>query len=186
MRVIAGKAKGHRLKSLRKAHFHPTSDLVRGAIFSALESLATDWSRVLDLYAGTGALGIEALSRGAGWADFVEQDPKCCVIIKQNLEHTQLSGQGHVYCCSVRKALSFLNEKYRLILLDPPYSDPAIPVILEKLTFSPLVAVGSTIVIEHAHRLPLETAYGHLYLVKNLGHGDTSISIYQFMGGGQS
>ena len=71
MRVIAGIAKGHRLKSLRSSGLRPTSDLLRGAILNMLESTATDWSRVLDLYAGTGALGIEALSRVAGWTDFV-------------------------------------------------------------------------------------------------------------------
>ncbi|MCK4964456.1 MAG: RsmD family RNA methyltransferase, partial [Dehalococcoidia bacterium] len=75
MRVIAGKAKGHGLRTLRGSGIRPTSDLLRGAIFSMLESVATDWSRVLDLYAGTGALGIEALSRGAVWADFVEKKP---------------------------------------------------------------------------------------------------------------
>jgi len=76
MRVIAGKAKGFRLKSLQGSNLRPTSDMLRGAIFSMLESLASDWSRVLDLYAGTGALGIEALSRGADWADFVENNPR--------------------------------------------------------------------------------------------------------------
>ena len=183
MRVIAGKAKGHRLKSLRSAHLRPTSDLVRGAIFSALESLATDWFRVLDLYAGTGALGIEALSRGAGWGDFVDQDPRCCTVIEENLERTKLTQQAHVCCSPVKRALSFLSGNFGLIFLDPPYSDPSTPLILERLASSSLVSKGTTIVIEHSRRLPLKAAYGHLCLVKNLDHGDTSVSIYQFTRG---
>ncbi len=177
MRVVAGKVKGHRIESVKG--IRPTSDLVRGAIFSMLESMVSDWSRVLDLYAGTGALGIEALSRGAGWGDFVEQSPRCCAIIKENLEMTGLAGQAHVYCCSARKALSFLNNKYSVIFLDPPYSDHSINSILGELASSSLVGEGSTIVVEHSSRLPLNSAYGNFHLRKYRRHGDTCISIYQ-------
>ena len=86
MRVIAGKAKGHRLKVLKGTITRPATDLVRGAIFSILENSKSDWEQVLDLFSGSGALGIEALSRGASWADFVEQEPRCCAIIRENLE----------------------------------------------------------------------------------------------------
>ena len=107
MRVITGKAKGHRLKAPKRAATRPATDLVRGAIFSILETTNVDWTRVLDLFAGSGALGIEALSRGADWVDFVEHEPRCCAIIKQNLEKTKLEAQAHIYCCSVAKAISF-------------------------------------------------------------------------------
>ena len=149
-----------------------------------LESLATDWSRVLDLYAGTGAFGVEALSRGGEWVDFVEQDPKCCAIIKENLEHTRFVGKAHVCCSPVKRALSFLSGKYGLVLLDPPYSDPSIPFILDKLTSSPLVGAESTIVIEHTNQLSLEEYYNQFCLVKNLSHGDTRVSAYQLKCGG--
>jgi 16S rRNA (guanine(966)-N(2))-methyltransferase RsmD len=88
MRVIAGKAKGHQLRFPRGTTTRPATDLVKGAIFSILDNLADDWSQVLDLFSGSGQLGIEALSRGAGWVDFVEREPRCCAIIKQNLEKT--------------------------------------------------------------------------------------------------
>ena len=91
VRVITGKAKGHRLKVLKGTVTRPATDLVRGAIFSILETAASDWAQVLDLFAGSGALGIEALSRGAGWVDFVEREPRCCGIIRQNLEKTKLA-----------------------------------------------------------------------------------------------
>src|SRR3990172_6608743 len=103
MRVIAGRAKGHRLAGPPSRATRPTSDLVRGAIFSALGSLGADLSRVLDLYAGSGALGIEALSRGAGWCDFVERDPAACAVIRENLRATGFDGQARVYCLSVER-----------------------------------------------------------------------------------
>ncbi len=179
MRVIAGKAKGKYLKSPKGVSLRPTSDLVRGAILSILESLATDWSSVLDLYAGTGSLGIEALSRGAQWADFVEHNPRCCAIIKENLKNTELASQAHVYCCSVAKALSFLKRSYGIILLAPPYADLSVVQVLEQLSSSGLVGAGSTIVVEHSCRLPLSAAYGDSQLVKERRHGDTCISVYR-------
>lgn len=179
MRVIAGKARGKHLRSPRGVSLRPTSDLVRGAIFSMLESVATDWSSVLDLYAGTGSMGIEALSRGAGWVDFVEHNPRCCAIIKENLENAGLAAQAHVYCCSVARALSFLNRKYGIILLGPPYADLSVVEVLEKLSNSCLVAADCTLVVEHSVRLPLSPAYGDFHLVKERRHGDTCISVYR-------
>ena len=148
-----------------------------------LECTAPDWSRVLDLYAGTGALGIEALSRGAGWADFIEQSAKCCAIIKQNLERTGLAEKAKVYCSDAEKALSFLSGGYGIILVDPPYFDSSVSFILPKLASSALVAEETSIVVEHSRRLALEGRYGDFQMTKNLRHGDTCISVYQFSGG---
>jgi len=183
MRVIAGQAKGLHLKSLRSSALRPTSDLLRGAIFNMLESTATDWSRVLDLYAGTGALGIEALSRGAEWADFVERNPRLCAIIKENLKYTGFAAQGAVYCVTSEKALSILKEVYGILLLDPPYADPTVATTAEKLTTSSLVGEESTIVIEHSRRVPLKERLGNFRQVKNLRHGDSCVSAYQYAGG---
>jgi len=179
MRVIAGEARGSHLKTPKGVSTRPTSDLVRGAIFNTLGSLAVDRSRVLDLYAGSGALGIEALSRGAGWADFVEHDERCCVIIKENLDHTGLAGRAHVYCLKVPKALSILSSRYGLVLLDPPYEDLSLLPTLERLTSSALVGPGSTLVIEHSRRTPLPENLGDFAPVKEIRHGDTCVSVYQ-------
>jgi 16S rRNA (guanine966-N2)-methyltransferase len=148
-----------------------------------LESSAADWSRVLDLYAGTGALGIEALSRGAAWADFVEKNPRLCALIKENLKHTGFTEQSTVYCFSAEKALSVLNGAYGILLLDPPYADPTVAGTAEKLSSSQLVDEDSTIVIEHSKRVPLKERYGNFKQMKNIRHGDSCVSVYQYAGG---
>ena len=105
MRVIAGEAKGLRLKSPPVRHLRPTSDLVRGAVFDMLASLGADLSRVLDLYAGSGALGIEALSRGASWCDLVDRDRAACATIRQNLTLAGFQERARVLCLPVERAL---------------------------------------------------------------------------------
>jgi 16S rRNA (guanine966-N2)-methyltransferase len=179
MRVITGTAKGHHLKFPKGTKTRPATDLVRGAIFSILEKIAVDWSLVLDLFSGSGALGIEALSRGAGWVDFVESEPKCCGIIRENLESTRLAAQAHVYCCSVNKALSFLDKEYDVILMDPPYANTLIGDFIIRLADSRLVGVTTTVVVTHSPHLNLQTSYAALKQVKEHRHGDSCISIFQ-------
>ena len=179
MRVIAGKAKGHRLKVPKGTITRPATDLVRGAIFSILENITSNWEQVLDLFSGSGALGIEALSRGAGWVDFVEREPRCCAIIKQNLEKTKLAAQAHIYCCSVAKALSFLDREYSIILMDPPYSNTSIGSLIEQVATSKLVGRDTTLVVTHSPHLPLNSTYAQLNLVKEHRHGDSCIAVYR-------
>jgi 16S rRNA (guanine966-N2)-methyltransferase len=179
MRVIAGKAKGHLLKAPKGTPTRPATDLVRGAIFSILENITRDWTRVLDLFSGSGALGIEALSRGAGWVDFVDRERRCCDIIKQNLEKTGFTEKAHIYRCDVAKAISFLDKEYNVILMDPPYSDSSIGKLITKLATSRLVGTDSIVVTTHSHRLPLAQTYAALNLFKERRHGDSCISLYR-------
>jgi 16S rRNA (guanine966-N2)-methyltransferase len=179
MRVITGKAKGRHLKFPKGTKTRPVTDLVRGAIFAILENIASDWAQVLDLFAGSGALGIEALSRGAGWVDFVENERRCCDIIKENLAATEFSARGRVFCCSVDKALSLLDKEYDIILMDPPYANPTTGEILTRLSMSTLVGAKTTLVVTHSARLPLNKTYGALNLTKETRHGDSCISIFQ-------
>ena len=179
MRVIAGKAKGHQIKVAKGTTTRPATDLVRGAIFSILETTTDDWSRVLDLFSGSGALGIEALSRGADWVDFVDREPRCCDIIKQNLEKTRLIAQAHIYCCGAAKAISFLDKEYSIILMDPPYSNSSISNIVTQLATSKLVGLNSVIVVTHSPHFPLNSTYAALNLVKHSRHGDSCIAVYQ-------
>jgi len=179
MRIIAGKAKGHQLKAPKCTTTRPATDLVRGAIFSILENLTDNWARVLDLFSGSGALGIEALSRGAGWVDFVEREPRCCAIIRQNLEKTKLAAQAHIYGCSITKALSFLDKEYNIILMDPPYSNSSIGNLITQLATSKLVGASSIVVVTHSPRLPLDSTYAALNLFKEYHHGDSCIAVYR-------
>lgn len=179
MRIIAGKAKGHVIKSPKGVSLRPTSELTRGALFSILESMTTDWSCVLDIYAGTGSLGLEALSRGAEWADFVEQSPRCCATIKENLARMGMAAQANVYNSSAIKAISFLTGKYSIVVMGPPYRESGVIETLERLAISCLVGAGSTIAVEHSYRLPLSSIYGNMQLVKERRHGETCISVYQ-------
>jgi len=119
------------------------------------------------------------LSRGADWVDFVEQKSQCCDIIKQNLEKTKLADRAHVYCRSVARALSFLDKEYSIILMDPPYSDVSIGSLIEQLANSKLVGENTTVVVTHSPRLPLNSNYAALTLVKERRHGDSCIAVYQ-------
>jgi 16S rRNA (guanine966-N2)-methyltransferase len=179
MRVTGGKVKGTQLKTLPRHSIRPTTSVVRQAIFSLLENTTTNWRRVLDLYAGSGALGIEALSRRAEWVDFVDHRKSCCDIIRNNLEKIGGLHRAHIYCCSVSKAVTFLNNNYDIILIDPPYSDPSTNNLLTNLAKSKLLGENSTIVLCHANRFPLNSDYDGLHLVKQRRYGDTFIFIYQ-------
>lgn len=179
MRITGGKVKGTQLKTLPKHSIRPTTNVVRQAIFSILDNTANSWCRALDLYAGSGALGIEALSRKMEWVDFVDHRKKCCDIIKHNLEKAGGLGKAHIYCCSVSKAVAFLSNNYDIIFLDPPYSDPSINSLLVTLANSKLVGKNSTIVVCHANRFPLDPDYNGLHLIKERHYGDTFVSIYQ-------
>lgn len=178
MRVTGGTAKGQQLKVPDRARIRPTTDRVREAVFSLLASYDCAWERVLDLYAGTGALGIEALSRDAGWADFVDREPRCCAIIKQNLEKTGFMRNAHVYCAIAGKALTFLSGAYDVVFMDPPYSDTALGNVIEQLDKSNCISDNSLVVVSHASRVPLSESYGRLHISKERRYGDTCISLF--------
>jgi len=146
-----------------------------------LASLGADLSRVLDLYAGSGALGIEALSRGASWCDLVDRDRAACATIRQNLTLAGFQERARVLCMPVERALSALGGEapYTLILVDPPYEEETAIAVVERLAASPLVGTGSTIVLEHAWRRLPPDELGPLALATRRRHGDTGISIYR-------
>jgi 16S rRNA (guanine966-N2)-methyltransferase len=153
---------------------------MRGAIFSALISLEADFSRVLDIYAGSGALGIEALSRGAEWCDFVERDPATCTVIRENLRLTGFEDRAAVHCVAAERVFSRLSGPYTLVLADPPYADARAASVFEDLLSSPLVDPGRTIfVFEHGARSESAAVVGPLALLNSRRHGDSAVSIYR-------
>jgi len=179
MRITGGVARGQQLKVPKSGPVRPMTDRVREAVFSILAPMTGKRFRGLDLYAGSGALGIEALSRDAEWVDFVEQEPRYCAIIKQNLQKIGFSQKSHVYCCSTAKALSFLKEKYDIVFMDPPYADRFINQTAEQLAISGVINGESVVVISHASRVPLQECYDGLSRIKEKKYGDTCISIYR-------
>ncbi len=179
MRIIAGQAKGHPIKMPKGTPTRPATELVRGAIFSSLENMGAENSIVLDLFSGSGSLGVEALSRGAGWVDFVDQDKRCCAIIRENLAATGFSDRAKVYRLNVSRAIQLLNKEYNLILMDPPYSSPEIDSIIEKLALSDLVGKDTILCSTHSTRLPLKPAYASLEMFKELRHGDSVATFFK-------
>jgi 16S rRNA (guanine966-N2)-methyltransferase len=176
VRVIGGSARGRRLKA--PAGVRPTSDLVRGAIFDVLEAHGADLSRVLDLYAGSGALGIEALSRGSAWCDFVERSDGGVAIIRENLETAGLAGCAKVHRLAAAKARERLAGPYTLILADPPYDDEGAPAVIAGLAESSLFPAGALLVFEHSSRNEAPEMLGPARVRWGRRYGDTSVSMY--------
>jgi len=152
VRVIAGEAKGRRLASIRGPGIRPTSDRVREALFSALGPTVAG-ARVLDLYAGSGALGIEALSRGAALAVFVEHARDALEVIRANLALTGLEARARVVGSTVERFLDAGLDAGRagpfdLVLIDPPYAEGPPTRQLRSLAAGPLLAPGASVVVE--------------------------------------
>ena len=180
MRVIAGEARGFRLKAPEGRRTRPMADKIKGALFSTLASLGVEPERVLDLYAGSGAVGIEALSRSAQWADFVEQNGAACAVIRDNLAHTKFSGLAAVHQTSVESFLGRTPDRpYDFVITDPPYADPDIVANLERLGRSSLVAPGTIVVVGHSPRVQLPGVLPPLQRLRERCHGDSCFSIYQ-------
>jgi 16S rRNA (guanine966-N2)-methyltransferase len=179
MRVIAGKAKGHHLKGPPSSATRPMSDKIRQALYSSLASLGVEPLRVLDLYAGTGSIGIEALSRGAEWVDFVDQSSAACAVIRANLAHTKFSDLARVHQMAVTAYLRRSQDPYDFVILDPPYADPAIPEVLSEIGSAALVQSGTVVAIGHSPRVELDETIGRLVLLKVRCHGDSCFSIYE-------
>lgn len=177
MRIIAGALKG-RVLSPVKGRTRPTAARVREAIFNILGAAVAE-ARVLDLFAGTGALGIEALSRGASWCDLVDRDRAACATIRQNLTLAGFQERARVVCLPAERALERLEGPYTLILVDPPYAEEAAIAAVERLAASPLVGPETTLVLEHAWRRLPPDGFGPLELATRRRHGDTGISIYR-------
>ena len=163
IRVVAGTAKGRRLASPPGEATRPTPNRVREAVFNSLYSLgATEGVRVLDLFAGTGALGIEALSRGATEAVFVERDPAVAAVLRGNLEATRMADRATVMAVDADVALVELARRQRrfdVALVDPPYAFDAWPELLSRIPAALIVAesdrpvdVGPDFAIHHHRR----------------------------------
>ena len=181
VRVTGGSLLGRRLLS-PPAEVRPTSDRVREALFARLGIL--DGSRVLDLFAGAGTLGIEALSRGAQEAVFVERSNKAVSVLRKNLEQLGLSERSRILQSEVQAALKLLKQpgggggRFDLVLLDPPYAEPVAARLLEELVRLDLLAPTALLVVESGKRHPVPAVPG-LSLLDERRYGDTLISRFE-------
>jgi len=180
LRVIGGELGGRRLLVPRGGKVRPTSDLVREAIFNILGPVWI-YQRVLDLFAGTGALGIEALSRGAVEAVFVEQGRSALKFIRGNLDALNLTSRAMVLPVAAKRGIKVLaekGEKFDLIFMDPPYGKDLVGVTLQEIAQRGILSLTGVIVAEHSS---IESASfpQSLELSLQRRYGDTAISIYR-------
>lgn len=181
MRVISGSARGRQLKSVPGTGTRPTTDKVKEAIFSMIGPYF-DGGQVLDLFAGTGGLSIEALSRGMDHAILTDIDKKSIDIIKQNLQTTGFIEQSGIYCTDARRALKALikrEAKFDLVFLDPPYRIKIAQELLEQLDQQNLLNPHATIVVEHDTEDTFKESIGRLQWVRRAEYGDTAVTIYR-------
>jgi 16S rRNA (guanine(966)-N(2))-methyltransferase RsmD len=186
MRVISGKAKGRKLKTPGKLPIRPTSDKIKGAIFNILREKVQDAS-VLDLFAGTGSLGIEALSRGASWVTFVEVNPKTAGLVKTNLEHTGFSDKADVIVGDAIKVLPRLGrqgEKFDIIFIDPPFESELVRKSLELLDLGTCLDTDSLIIARQPPQIETEELYKKDFKQLNMldyrEYGDSTVIIFSF------
>jgi 16S rRNA (guanine(966)-N(2))-methyltransferase RsmD len=180
MRIIAGEFRGRRLAAVR-GRLRPTSDKVREAIFNILGPKVKD-AEVLDLYAGTGALAWEALSRGARHAVLVEEQGAVLEVLRRNQETLGLKEQARVLPLSVPVALKKLagqGARFDLIFLDPPYGQGLAAATLATLADLDLVRPGGQVVAEAGRREALPEKVGNLILSHTRIYGDTQVAFYE-------
>jgi 16S rRNA (guanine966-N2)-methyltransferase len=180
MRVTGGRVKGRRLASLKGFEIRPTSDLVREAIFNLIGQDVSG-AKVLDLFAGTGSLGIEALSRGAQWAFFIDSSQRSVSLIKQNLERCGLDERGFILKKDLNKGLpwpnALLKEKIDLAFMDPPYRKGMVSSLLEELSNREILSSHAIVVAETSKTESLPHQVGKLRLVKHRTYGETKVNI---------
>lgn len=179
LRVIAGDAGGRLLKGPPGKGTRPTSDRVREALFDILTSQQVEMENVLDLYSGTGAMGIEALSRGAGHCDFVEADARTCEVIRENLATVGMKERARVYPLTVARALGRLETAYDLVVADPPYEYDRAKDELAALAASALLSPGATIAVEHSKRKEWPQQLDTKHQLLSRRYGDTVLTIYR-------
>ena len=178
MRVITGKARGVQLKTPEGMQTRPTADRVKEALFSII-NFDLPGAKVLDLFGGTGQLGIEALSRGADHAVFVDAREDACKIIRENLKRTKLEGQGRVVRSDYLDYLRRCKEQYDIIILDPPYAEVFLENALKCITEIDILQSGGIIVTERPLGKELPCTFEGYTRSKDYKYGQTLLTLYR-------
>ncbi len=178
MRVITGKARGVALKTPNGMLTRPTADRVKEALFSIIQ-FDVPAARVLDLFGGTGQLGIEALSREAKSAVFVDSSRDACALIHENLKRTKLEAQAKVVCSDYASFLHSCNEMYDIIFLDPPYSESFLENSLNLISEIDILQSGGIIVTERPAGKELLCNFPGLSRSRDYKYSSTVLTIFR-------
>lgn len=185
MQIGSGKLRGRRLHTPRGSRTRPTSGRLRKSLFDVLGA-RLEGARVLDLYAGSGALGLEALSRGAASAVFVERGRQAAESIRKNVAELRLSDRAEVVGRDVFGTLERLLarfERFDVVFADPPYRSADPDKLLDRLGAEPLLEEEGLVVIEHHHKRELRERYGALERMRVLRAGESALTIYRRVDG---
>ena len=176
MRIITGTARGRRLQTLPGEGTRPTTDKVKEGVFSAIQ-FDVEGRRVLDLFAGSGQMGLEALSRGAARAVMVDSNPKAAEIIRQNCQSCGLQAQSVVLCADALAFCSGCQDEFDIIFLDPPYGVG----LLQKVLPSAARCLSSYGMLVCEHRLgePVPEKVGEIPVYRTYRYGKTAVTIYR-------
>ena len=178
MRVITGKARGVQLKTPEGLQTRPTTDRVKEALFSIIQ-FEIPCARVLDLFGGTGQLGIEALSRGAKSAVFVDESEKAFALIKENLRRTKMLEDAKVIRSDYMQYLQNCREQFDIVFLDPPYAEVFLENALKKLTEIDILQSGGIIVAERPVEKELPWEFEGFTRSKDYKYGKTFLTLYR-------
>jgi 16S rRNA (guanine966-N2)-methyltransferase len=180
MRIISGRYKGRILKNFKAEHIRPTTDRVKETIFNILMH-DIPGARVLDLFSGTGNLGIEALSRGAIYVEFVDANSLSVKIARENIADLKITEPHKIIMKDAFKYLKSADaEPFQVILVDPPFTEALAHDCMTALSESKIVANGTLVVIESAKRERIEDQYGSFQLLDRRQFGDKSASFFRF------
>ena len=178
MRVITGKARGIQLKTPQGMHTRPTTDRVKEALFSIIQ-FEIPGANVLDLFGGTGQLGIEALSRGAKRAVFVDEREDACKLIRENLTRTKLENSASVVRSDYLSYLKKSQETFQIILLDPPYAEVFLENSLKMITEIDILETGGIIVAERPVGKDLPWEFPGFSRSRDYKYGNTLLTVYR-------
>jgi 16S rRNA (guanine966-N2)-methyltransferase len=186
MRVIAGSCRGIRLKAPPGKNTRPTSDRVKESLFNIISNMVDfNGCNVVDICAGTGSLGIEALSRGADFCTFIENDRSVLDVLRQNLDSTGFTQKSSVMAMESLLALKVLSGrgcKYQLFLLDPPYASGIYQPVIEQLSVLANLSDNPLVVAECSSRAVLQDKIGRFIKIDRRVYGDTALEIYSMEG----
>lgn len=182
MRIITGSAKGFKLKAPKGLEVRPTGDRVKESLFNILAD-KTDGAAVLDLFAGTGNLGLEALSRGANSAIFVDNAVASLNIVKENAQHTRLQEKCQFWKMDVLKSIARCYEsaqKFDLIFCDPPYNKGYLSAVMQRLEERNILCSAGILVFEHSRHETLNFMLQKFKITRSELYGETVITLFQY------